>query len=58
MAYKKYGRASCPVCAMMVSKESHFSASFKGRTYYFCCEECMSSFLSNPYEYLQGGGKG
>ncbi len=46
-------KAICVVCDMLVSKKTRFAANFKARKYYFCCEDCRSSFVSNPYEYIK-----
>ncbi len=45
-------KETCPVCGMLVSRKTHFTAAFKGKRYYFCCEECKSAFLNSPYTYL------
>ncbi len=47
-------RAVCVVCDMIVSKKTHFTARFKGKTYYFCCDNCKSSFIGNPNRYTLG----
>jgi YHS domain-containing protein len=47
-------RAICVVCDMIVSKKTHFTTKFKNKRYYFCCENCKSSFIKNPYKYTLG----
>lgn len=44
MRGKEIGRATCPICGLIVSTKSHFGVSFKGKKYYFCCNECKSAF--------------
>lgn len=51
---KAKNRAVCLVCDMIVSKETHFKTVFKGKRYYFCCNDCKSSFTKNPYKYTLG----
>lgn len=46
--------AICLVCDMMVSKKTHFTTTFKEKKYYFCCDDCKSSFVKNPYKYTLG----
>jgi len=47
-------RAICVVCDMIVSKKAHFATKFKGKNYYFCCNDCKSAFEKNPYKYVLG----
>lgn len=53
------GRAICPVCGMIVSRASHFKGTFRSRRYYFCCNDCKTSFEADPYKYIAyaRGGK-
>lgn len=42
-----------PVCGMTVTKETAAgSASYQGKTYYFCSKACHESFTKNPDKYL------
>jgi YHS domain-containing protein len=44
----------CPGCGHMMKKaEAKISYEYKGKTYYFCCEECKEKFVKNPEEYLK-----
>ena len=45
--------AVCPVTGekLTVAKDT-VSASYKGKTYYFCCPGCDKSFLANPEKYV------
>jgi uncharacterized membrane protein YraQ (UPF0718 family) len=40
-----------PVCGMKVDRSKALTASFGGRTYYFCSEHCRSSFEGDPDRY-------
>ncbi len=42
------------VCGMHVDeKRAEFKASYKGKTYYFCCPECKTAFERDPEEYVK-----
>ena len=46
-----------PVCGMTVAPESaRWSMKHHGRTYYFCCEGCLTKFRENPERYLEAEG--
>jgi YHS domain-containing protein len=43
------------VCGVTVSKEeARATASYKGRTYYFCSAACRDAFVRNPDYYREG----
>jgi YHS domain-containing protein len=43
-----------PVCGMEVDlKSSRYSMEYRGNTYYFCSEQCLNKFTSNPGKYLE-----
>lgn len=43
-----------PVCGMTVLEESaEGKAEFQGKTYYFCSDQCMRDFQSNPTKYAK-----
>lgn len=43
-----------PVCGMTVLEESaQGKAEFQGKTYYFCSDQCMRDFQSNPEKYAK-----
>lgn len=45
--------AVCPITGdKLTIKEDTGSASYKGKTYYFCCPGCDKSFLANPDKYI------
>jgi Cu+-exporting ATPase len=42
-----------PVCGMEIDPtQAAGQASYQGRTFYFCSEECMQKFQQNPGEYV------
>ncbi|RMG45077.1 MAG: heavy metal translocating P-type ATPase [Acidobacteria bacterium] len=42
-----------PVCGMRVDPaKAAGSYTYRGTTYYFCCQHCLSSFQSHPEQYL------
>ena len=45
-----------PVCGMDVDpKSSKYSMEYGGNAYYFCSEQCLNKFTSNPGKYLEAG---
>ncbi|MBA3658150.1 MAG: YHS domain-containing protein [Gemmatimonadales bacterium] len=41
-----------PVCGMMIEKEDAVAtAEHRGKTYYFCSEDCQVEFKGNPEDY-------
>jgi len=42
-----------PVCGMSVDPKTALSAEVDGKTYYFCCEGCRTSFVAEPKKYLE-----
>jgi YHS domain-containing protein len=43
------------VCNMQVSKKTEFKTIYKGKTYYFCRQECKSDFERAPEQFIQTG---
>lgn len=39
------------VCGTELSKEAGFSGEYKGKTYYFCSQECKTHFDNDPEKY-------
>lgn len=37
-----------PVCGMEVNTANAPAATYKGQTYYFCCEDDKAKFVKNP----------
>lgn len=50
--------ATCPVMNVVVSKEkakAHgLTRTYKGQTYYFCCNTCTAAFDKDPEKYAEG----
>ncbi|MBE3557264.1 MAG: YHS domain-containing protein [Firmicutes bacterium] len=44
--------ATDPVCKMQVDPQKSVSSSYKGQTYYFCCDACKTSFEKEPQKYV------
>ncbi|MFO1184550.1 MAG: heavy metal translocating P-type ATPase [Bauldia sp.] len=42
-----------PVCSMWVDPKTAGHAEHNGKTYYFCCDGCRTSFLADPGKYLK-----
>jgi YHS domain-containing protein len=43
------------VCNMQVSKKTEFKTDYKGKTYYFCRQECKSDFDRAPEQFIKTG---
>ena len=42
------------VCGMEITpKDAKFSSKYKGKTYYFCSENCKEHFDDNPEKYAE-----
>jgi YHS domain-containing protein len=41
-----------PVCGMEVPETAPYKFEYKGVTYYFCCEDCLEEFKSDPEYYV------
>ncbi len=42
-----------PVCEMVIKEEeAKAKYDYNGKTYYFCCEECLDEFKKNPEKYI------
>lgn len=45
---------TCPVSGKEIKKsETKVTYEYKGKTYYFCSEECKEEFIKNPEKYIQ-----
>jgi YHS domain-containing protein len=43
-----------PVCGMVIDeKEAAATATYKGKTYYFCAMKCKETFEKNPDNYVK-----
>ncbi len=46
-------KAKDPVCDMMVDeKDAEATATYQGKKYYFCSEECKEKFEESPEDYV------
>jgi len=44
-----------PVCGMEVDPQTaSYTSEFRGETYSFCSESCMTAFNSNPARFIEG----
>lgn len=47
-----------PVCGMTVQPATAAASHvYEGKTYYFCCQGCLTKFQSNPVKYLKLGAE-
>ena len=37
-----------PICGMTVDETTALNAERNGKTYFFCCDHCLQTFLSTP----------
>ena len=58
-AHKKQQSGVCPVLGTKIADVSKApKATYKGKTYYFCCPNCKAAFEKNPEKYIKkGSGK-
>ena len=47
--------ATDPVCGMRVDRSKALSTTHRGRTFYFCSDQCLSAFQADPGTYLRRG---
>lgn len=49
----------CQVCGTQMAKSSNpISWDYKGKTYYFCSQDCKAAFMKNPEAYLKATPSG
>jgi len=46
-----------PVCGMVVTAETEWTAEYEGVTFYFCSEACRDKFVEKPGEFLEALGE-
>jgi Cu+-exporting ATPase len=47
-----------PVCGMLITQLTAVADYYhRGKTYYFCAENCRDRFAADPDRYLHKGGK-
>jgi Cu+-exporting ATPase len=43
-----------PVCGMQIDpRQAAAKMDYRGKTYYFCSEDCHRKFMQNPQQYVQ-----
>ncbi len=42
----------CPVSKEKIEGEPEYTYEYMGKTYYFCCPECIEEFKKNPEKYI------
>ncbi len=48
-----------PICNMEVDEQTAAATSeYRGKTYYFCSEDCKEEFDQNPQKYATQGAQG
>jgi YHS domain-containing protein len=53
---EKTEKACCPGCKNEMDKDAaKFKVEYKGKTYYFCSEECKAAFEKDPEKYAACG---
>ena len=53
---EKAEKHCCPMSEKKIDKEkAKFKVEYKGKTYYFCCEEGKAAFEKDPEKYLKEG---
>lgn len=48
--------AKDPVCGMQVNESTTLKSEHMGQAFYFCSQNCKSSFDANPMKYMSGHG--
>jgi len=43
----------CPVSGEEIGKETNITYEYKGKTYRFCCPDCVVEFRKNPDKYIE-----
>lgn len=47
-------QVKCPVTGTMIDPSKAFSqTTYKGKTYYFCCVDCVGKFKQNPRVFIK-----
>ena len=45
--------ASCPVLGTTMPKDQMIKYEHEGKTYYFCCQDCVDKFKADPEKYIK-----
>ena len=57
VASAKADTASCPVLGTTMAKKDMIAYDYKGKTYYFCCSDCVTKFKADPEKYIKHPAK-
>jgi Cu+-exporting ATPase len=49
--------ATCPVLGTTMPKSKMIPLEYEGKTYYFCCQDCVPQFKANPKKYIEHPAK-
>jgi Cu+-exporting ATPase len=56
---KEKDTVTCPVSGKAFNKsDAADTMTYKGKTYYFCCDNCMETFKKDPEKYIEAMKKG
>lgn len=53
VAEAKEEMASCPVLGTTMPKKDMIPYDYKGKTYYFCCADCVTQFKADPEKWIK-----
>ena len=51
-AFANEGAGVCPISGDKVNPKASYE--YKGKTYQFCCMQCIDKFKKNPEKYIKG----
>ena len=49
--------ATCSVLGTTMPKDKMIPVEYKGKTYYFCCQDCVPKFKADPEKYIKNPAK-
>jgi len=49
--------ASCPVLGTTMPKSQMIPVEHEGKTYYMCCQDCVTKFKADPKKYIEHPAK-
>ena len=49
--------ATCPVLGTTMPKSKMIPVEYEGKTYYFCCQDCVPKFKADPKKYIEHPAK-
>jgi len=45
--------AACPVLGTVMKKSAMIAVKYHNKTYYMCCQDCVTQFNAHPEKYIQ-----